>query len=78
MLSHTITSHCNKNYSNEPPPWARDEASQSALQQSFQIPFFFYLLTSAITAIAAIASIFEYSNQKSVLCSIARILCSGG
>ncbi|GMP32274.1 hypothetical protein CsSME_00006109 [Camellia sinensis var. sinensis] len=52
--------------SDEPPPWARDEASQSASQQSFQIPFFVYLLASAITAIAAIGSVFEYLNQKPV------------
>ncbi|KAL7184982.1 hypothetical protein ACSBR2_027010 [Camellia fascicularis] len=73
--------------SDEPPPWARDEASQNASQQSFQISFFIYLLASAITAIAAIGFVFEYLNQKSVfgvlsseclLCSVARILCSGG
>lgn len=52
--------------SDEPPPWARDEAGQSGSQQSFQIPFTVYLLASAITAIAAIGSVFEYVNQKPV------------
>ncbi|XP_015969653.1 uncharacterized protein LOC107493093 [Arachis duranensis] len=51
--------------SDEPPPWARDDASaSSSLQQGFQVPFFIYLLASAITAIAAIGSIFEYVNQR--------------
>ncbi|XP_057721951.1 uncharacterized protein LOC130936006 [Arachis stenosperma] len=53
--------------SDEPPPWARDDASaSSSLQQGFQVPFFVYLLASAITAIAAIGSIFEYVNQRPV------------
>jgi len=52
--------------SDEPPPWARDEAGQSGSQQSLQIPFIVYLLASAITAIAAIGSVFEYVNQKPV------------
>ncbi|XP_061338106.1 uncharacterized protein LOC133284973 [Gastrolobium bilobum] len=52
--------------SDEPPPWARDEPNNNASQQGFQIPFFVYLLASAITAIAAIGSIFEYVNQRPV------------
>ncbi|KAK7336800.1 hypothetical protein VNO77_17348 [Canavalia gladiata] len=55
--------------SDEPPPWARDEANQSnasSSQQGFEIPFYAYLLASAITAIAAIGSIFEYVNQRPV------------
>ncbi|XP_052191531.1 uncharacterized protein LOC127800770 [Diospyros lotus] len=52
--------------SNEPPPWARDEAARTASQQSFQIPFVVYLLASAVTAIAAIGSVFEYVNQRPV------------
>ncbi|THG21692.1 hypothetical protein TEA_004304 [Camellia sinensis var. sinensis] len=39
--------------SDEPPPWARDEASQTAPQQSFQIPLF-------------IGFVFEYLNQKPI------------
>uniref|UniRef100_A0A0D3G994 Uncharacterized protein n=1 Tax=Oryza barthii TaxID=65489 RepID=A0A0D3G994_9ORYZ len=31
-----------------------------------ELPFFAYLLASAITAIAAIGSIFEYANQRPV------------
>ncbi|CAK9159283.1 unnamed protein product [Ilex paraguariensis] len=50
--------------SEEPPPWARDEAQKSS--SGFEIPFFVYLLASAITAIAAIGSIFEYVNQRPV------------
>ncbi|MED6106775.1 hypothetical protein PIB30_007805 [Stylosanthes scabra] len=49
----------------EPPPWARDEATSSS-SEGFQVPFFVYLLASAITAIAAIGSIFEYVNQRPV------------
>ncbi|KAK8651471.1 hypothetical protein V6N13_141072 [Hibiscus sabdariffa] len=55
--------------SDEPPPWAQDEGakgSSSTPQQSFEVPFFVYLLASAITAIAAIGSIFEYINQRPV------------
>ncbi|XVF06946.1 hypothetical protein REPUB_Repub06bG0095100 [Reevesia pubescens] len=52
--------------SDEPPPWARDEGKQYTAQQSFEIPFYVYLLASAITAIAAIGSIFEYVNQRPV------------
>ena len=41
--------------SDEPPPWARDEGgSSSTSQESFEVPFFVYLLASAITAIAAV------------------------
>ncbi|KAK6154060.1 hypothetical protein DH2020_013699 [Rehmannia glutinosa] len=50
--------------SDELPPWARQEAQKDS--SSFEIPFFVYLLASAITAIAAIGSIFEYVNQKPV------------
>ncbi|MCD7450632.1 hypothetical protein HAX54_007606 [Datura stramonium] len=48
----------------EPPPWARDESQKDS--SSFQVPFIVYLLASAVTAIAAIGSIFEYVNQKPV------------
>ncbi|KAI7728024.1 hypothetical protein M8C21_006091 [Ambrosia artemisiifolia] len=50
--------------SEEPPPWARNEAQQAS--SGFELPFFVYLLASAITAIAAIGSVFEYVNQKPV------------
>ncbi|KAL8266000.1 hypothetical protein R6Q59_003344 [Mikania micrantha] len=49
--------------SDEPPPWARNETQQSS---SFELPFFVYLLASAVTAIAAIGSVFEYANQRPV------------
>ncbi|RID46846.1 hypothetical protein BRARA_I03486 [Brassica rapa] len=54
--------------SDEPPPWARDEggSSSSTSQESFEVPFFVYLLASAITAIAAIGSVFEYSSKNPV------------
>ncbi|KAJ0097733.1 hypothetical protein Patl1_29338 [Pistacia atlantica] len=52
--------------SEEPPPWAREEAKDYSSQQGFEIPFYVYLLASTITAIAAIGSIFEYVNQKPV------------
>ncbi|CAL5193694.1 unnamed protein product [Lathyrus oleraceus] len=55
--------------SEEPPPWAQNEAQNktaSSSEQGFEIPFYVYLLASAITAIAAIGSIFEYVNQKPV------------
>ncbi|KAM4129129.1 hypothetical protein ACJW30_02G220700 [Castanea mollissima] len=51
--------------SDEPPPWAQNE-SASQQQQGFEIPFYLYLLASAITAIAAIGSVFEYVNQRPV------------
>ncbi|KAL0652262.1 hypothetical protein Bca4012_094953 [Brassica carinata] len=55
--------------SDEPPPWARDEggsSSSSTSQESFEVPFVVYLLASAITAIAAIGSVFEYSSRNPV------------
>ncbi|KAK6243869.1 hypothetical protein QUC31_010278 [Theobroma cacao] len=52
--------------SDEPPPWAQDEGKEYTAQQSFEIPFYVYLLASAVTAIAAIGSIFEYANQRPV------------
>ncbi|CAL0310366.1 unnamed protein product [Lupinus luteus] len=54
--------------SDEPPPWAKDETNKNSDDNvgGFQIPFYVYLLASAITAIAAIGSIFEYVNQKPV------------
>ncbi|XP_076933569.1 uncharacterized protein LOC143599513 [Bidens hawaiensis] len=51
--------------SEEPPPWARNETQQSS-SSTLELPFFVYLLASAITAIAAIGSVFEYVNQKPV------------
>ncbi|XP_059286937.1 uncharacterized protein LOC132040313 [Lycium ferocissimum] len=48
----------------EPPPWARNEAQKDS--STFQLPFIVYLLASAVTAIAAIGSVFEYVNQKPV------------
>lgn len=42
--------------SDEPPPWARDESNNSASQQGLVVPFYVYLLASAITAIAAVSS----------------------
>ncbi|CAA7019314.1 unnamed protein product [Microthlaspi erraticum] len=52
--------------SDEPPPWAREEGRSSTSQESFEVPFFVYLLASAITAIAAIGSVFEYSSKNPV------------
>ncbi|KAL5717427.1 hypothetical protein ACHQM5_010429 [Ranunculus cassubicifolius] len=49
----------------EPPPWARNEGQEQS-QESSDLPFGVYLLASAITAIAAIGSIFEYINEKPV------------
>ncbi|KQK05661.1 uncharacterized protein LOC100828480 [Brachypodium distachyon] len=55
--------------SDEPPPWARDEGGGGAGGRdpaAVQVPFYAYLLASAITAIAAIGSIFEYTNGRPV------------
>lgn len=38
--------------SDEPPPWARNEAQKES--SSFEVPFYLYLLASVITAIAAV------------------------
>ncbi|ONK78544.1 uncharacterized protein A4U43_C02F19950 [Asparagus officinalis] len=50
----------------EPPPWAQGSGNGSSSQSTFEIPFYAYLLASAITAIAAIGSVFEYVNQNPV------------
>ncbi|XP_008786799.2 uncharacterized protein LOC103705013 [Phoenix dactylifera] len=52
--------------SDEPPPWARDEGNDSTSPQTIAIPFYVYLVASAVTAIAAVGSVFEYVNQKPV------------
>ncbi|KAJ9172519.1 hypothetical protein P3X46_015749 [Hevea brasiliensis] len=56
--------------SDEPPPWAQDDTNGSgnanSANQNVEIPSFVYLLASAITAIAAIGSVFEYVNQRPV------------
>ncbi|KAB2618260.1 hypothetical protein D8674_014129 [Pyrus ussuriensis x Pyrus communis] len=52
--------------SDEPPPWAQNEGKKDDAQEGFEVPFFVYLLASAITAIAAIGSVFEYVNKKPV------------
>ncbi|KAL9247778.1 hypothetical protein vseg_021172 [Gypsophila vaccaria] len=52
--------------SDEPPPWARGEGNPTELKEGVELPFFVYLLASAVTAIAAVGSIFEYANQKPV------------
>ncbi|CAL5095550.1 unnamed protein product [Urochloa decumbens] len=49
----------------EPPPWERKGGAVQG-QEAGQVPFYAYLLASAVTAIAAIGSIFEYTNQKPV------------
>lgn len=50
--------------SDEAPPWARQEAQKDST--GFQLPFYVYLLSSAVAAIAAIGSIFEYVNERPV------------
>ncbi|CAL9027428.1 unnamed protein product [Prunus brigantina] len=52
--------------SDEPPPWAQGEGKNDGSQEGFEIPFYVYLLASAVTAIAAVGSVFEYANQKPV------------
>lgn len=50
--------------SEEPPPWARNEA-QLQTSSAFELPFYVYLLASAITAIAAvrfILNLFSFSG----------------
>ncbi|XP_066362977.1 uncharacterized protein [Miscanthus floridulus] len=50
----------------EPPPWERQGGAARGQEEARQVPFYAYLLASAITAIAAIGSIFEYTNQRPV------------
>ncbi|XP_010426723.1 PREDICTED: uncharacterized protein LOC104711697 [Camelina sativa] len=52
--------------SDEPPPWARNEGRSSTSEEGVEVPFYVYLLASAITAIAAIGSVFEYSSKNPV------------
>ncbi|KAI3782114.1 hypothetical protein L2E82_12147 [Cichorium intybus] len=53
-----------KSDSEEPSSWARNETQQTSSSSTFELPFFVYLLASAITAIVAVGSVFEYMNQK--------------
>lgn len=51
--------------SEEPPPWAQNEAQNktaSSSEQGFEIPFYVYLLASAITAIAAVTNFFSFCS----------------
>ncbi|XP_073296655.1 uncharacterized protein [Primulina huaijiensis] len=50
--------------SDEAPPWARQEAQKDST--GFELPFYVYLLSSAVAAVAAIGSIFEYANERPV------------
>lgn len=50
----------------EPPPWERKGGAAKGQEDAAQVPFYAYLLASAVTAIAAIGSIFEYTNQRPV------------
>lgn len=43
--------------SDESPPWAKDEGKDNAPQQGFTVPFYVYLLASAVTAIAAVSKL---------------------
>lgn len=53
--------------SDEPPPWAREGGKDNAATgPGLELPFGVYLLASAVTAIAAIGSIFEYVNKNPV------------
>ncbi|MCO5557480.1 hypothetical protein L7F22_011045 [Adiantum nelumboides] len=50
--------------SSEPPPWERKQVASA--ETAFEVPFYAYLLTSVVVAIAAVGSIFEYFNKKPV------------
>ncbi|KAK3034172.1 hypothetical protein RJ639_034312 [Escallonia herrerae] len=56
--------------SDEPPPWARDEAQQGSSSE-FEVPFYAYLLASAITAIAAVSF-----PHPSFLCFLSQYVCA--
>nr|XP_015638575.1 uncharacterized protein LOC107280945 [Oryza sativa Japonica Group] len=54
--------------SDEPPPWAHKGGNGGQQKPvAIQLPFYAYLLTSAITFIIVIGSIFEYVNQRPVV-----------
>ncbi|KZV58818.1 polyadenylate-binding protein 6-like [Dorcoceras hygrometricum] len=48
----------------EAPPWALGETQKEST--GFELPFYVYLLSSAVAAIAAVGSIFEYVNERPV------------
>eukprot|EP00897_Mesotaenium_endlicherianum_P005187 jgi/Mesen1/4697/ME000241S03732 len=52
--------------SDELPPWARGESAGAASAGPVDLPFYVYLLSSAIISIAAVGSIFEYFNQNPI------------
>lgn len=56
--------------SDEPPPWARDEGKKDTSESGFEVPFFVYLLASAVTAIAAVTPLFLFLLRISFLCRI--------
>lgn len=50
--------------SEEPPPWAHAKEKKDDSQQGFEVPFYVYLLASAVTAIAAVSSFFQSFSYK--------------
>ncbi|KAK9839425.1 hypothetical protein WJX81_001400 [Elliptochloris bilobata] len=48
------------------PIWARDEVERQEKEDGLDLPFGVYLLASAIVAIAAVGSIFEFANKNAI------------
>lgn len=53
--------------SDEPPPWAQNEGKKDASESGFEVPFFVYLLASAVTAIAAVRLLSQLLHRISFL-----------
>eukprot|EP00271_Cylindrocystis_brebissonii_P011452 TRINITY_DN2913_c0_g1_i1.p1 TRINITY_DN2913_c0_g1~~TRINITY_DN2913_c0_g1_i1.p1 ORF type:complete len:224 (-),score=33.12 TRINITY_DN2913_c0_g1_i1:535-1206(-) len=51
--------------SEEAPPWAKGEAARAEGLQT-ELPFYVYLIFSALITIATVGSVFEYFNQNPV------------
>jgi len=60
--------------SDEPPPWARDEDKQSEVKDGFEVPFYVYLLASAVTAIAAVSELL-LCQLSAVHLSLPKVFC---
>ena len=61
--------------SDEPPPWAREDGKKENPESGFEVPFFVYLLASAITAIAAVCPfhtslLFHLTSKRVLPCNV--------
>eukprot|EP01026_Neomeris_dumetosa_P020526 TRINITY_DN18270_c0_g1_i1.p3 TRINITY_DN18270_c0_g1~~TRINITY_DN18270_c0_g1_i1.p3 ORF type:complete len:172 (-),score=21.77 TRINITY_DN18270_c0_g1_i1:198-686(-) len=61
-----VQSQVTKEINEEELPWVKSQKDRQALAQKKDLPFGVYLIASALVAIAAVGSIFEFANQNPI------------